>query len=177
MINLYIRQVHICVMLTAALACFLLTYRKGKEKKNTNAQINCDLSPTKPTIKSDVRMLVTGRNFTQLQHLQERWLLQLKLRICDTITLYSKCPGVWRVETGRCSGPSAERMARHPGAGPSSGHARTTQALLMLERSSHRNRPTHYTSLLKAIHTENQSSVCNGRKKTWSEQRSISFLD
>jgi len=73
MINLYIRQVHICVMLTAALACFLLKYEKGKEKKkNTNAQINCDPSPTKPTIKSDVRMLVTGRNFTQLQHLQER---------------------------------------------------------------------------------------------------------
>lgn len=49
-----------------------VTYKKGNEKKNRNAQINCDLSPTKPTIKSDVRMLVTGRKFTQLQHLQER---------------------------------------------------------------------------------------------------------
>jgi len=49
-----------------------VTYKKGKDKKNRNAQINCDLSPTKATIKSDVRMLMTGRNFTQLQHLQER---------------------------------------------------------------------------------------------------------
>jgi hypothetical protein len=33
-------------------------------------------------------------------------------------------------------------MARHPGAGPPSDHARTTQVTLLLERASHLNKPT-----------------------------------